>query len=91
MNRREFLKSAALVTAAGAVLGKGSVLKAAEDSAKKPSGPNFELSRADALSSDGTDRSECFRSGIRASASADASRWENSELRSERCHDSSCD
>lgn len=30
MNRREFLKSAALVTAAGAMFGKGSVLKAAE-------------------------------------------------------------
>lgn len=39
MNRRDFLKSAALVTAAGAMFGKGSVLKAAEPAAVKPKGP----------------------------------------------------
>ena len=39
MNRRDFLKSAALLTAAGAMLGKGSVLKAAEAPAAKPTGP----------------------------------------------------
>lgn len=39
MNRRDFLKSAALVTAAGAMFGKGSVLKAAEPAAVKPTGP----------------------------------------------------
>ena len=36
MNRRDFLKSAALLTAAGAMLGKGSVLKATETPAVKP-------------------------------------------------------
>lgn len=36
MNRREFLKSAALVTAAGAMFGKGSVLEAAESPVAKP-------------------------------------------------------
>ena len=39
MNRREFLKSAALMTAAGAMLGKGSVLKATEIPAAKPEKP----------------------------------------------------
>ena len=39
MNRRDFLKSAALLTAAGAMLGKGAVLKAAEAPAAKPTGP----------------------------------------------------
>ena len=39
MNRRDFLKSAALVTAAGAMFGKGSVLKAAEPAALKLKGP----------------------------------------------------
>ena len=39
MNRRDFLKSAALLTAAGAMLGKGSILKAAEAPAAKPTGP----------------------------------------------------
>lgn len=36
MNRREFLKSAALMTAAGAMFGKGAVLKAAESAAVPP-------------------------------------------------------
>ena len=39
MNRRDFLKSAALMAAAGSVLGKGSVLNAAVPSAGKPAGP----------------------------------------------------
>ena len=39
MNRRDFLKSAALVTAAGAMFGKGSVLRATEPAAVKPTGP----------------------------------------------------
>ena len=39
MNRREFLKSAALMTAAGAVLGKDSILKAVETPAVKPERP----------------------------------------------------
>ncbi len=39
MNRRDFLKSAALMAAAGSVLGKGSVLNAAAPSAGKPAGP----------------------------------------------------
>jgi len=36
MNRREFLKSAALMTTAGAMFGKGAVLKAAESAAVPP-------------------------------------------------------
>ena len=39
MNRREFLKSAALMTTAGAMFGKGAVLKAAESAAVPPQGP----------------------------------------------------
>ena len=39
MNRRDFLKSAVMLTAAGAVLGRGSVLKAAETPVAKPTGP----------------------------------------------------
>lgn len=39
MNRREFLKSAALVTAAGAVFGKGALLKGTETVKAKAAGP----------------------------------------------------
>ena len=38
MNRRDFLKSAALLSASGAIFGKGAVLKAAEKTARKPAG-----------------------------------------------------
>ena len=39
MNRRDFLKSTALITAAGLMLGKNSVLNAAESLPDKPVGP----------------------------------------------------
>lgn len=44
MNRRDFLKSTAVLTAAGAVLGRGSVLVAAEAPTAKPTGPVLNFS-----------------------------------------------